>query len=187
MNKNKNHEKLRQLIVDRAYKKDSHFRTPTKIVDCYFDFLQISLKHQGIKLAGDIIFEEIKALDICALGGPGHAIASIICRAAFLKEIGVFYIRDSMRKEGGLGEPRYLESRIKTGDRIALVADVVSSGSQLLRAIEEVLQFGAEIVRVIIIIDSLDGEGIEKINAFLKTNNMACTIRVLYTAEEILQ
>ncbi|MEN8190198.1 MAG: hypothetical protein ABFS19_10155 [Thermodesulfobacteriota bacterium] len=179
-------EELKQLMAQRTYRDNSHFRTPAKIVDSYFDFFQISLKHQGIELAGSLLYEEIKDLDICALGGPGHAGTSVICRAAFLKKIGVFYVRDCMRKEGEVTEPRYLESRIKNGDRVALVADVISSGSRLLTAIEEVFQFGGIIAKIIIFIDSLDGEGVDRVKNFIETNRLDTEIKVLYTAKEVL-
>lgn len=179
-------EELRQLIAQRAYKKDSHFKTPSRIVEAYFDFLEVSLKHRGVKLAGDLLFEEIKDLDICALGGPGHGITSVICRAAFLKEIGVFYVRECRKIVGDLQDPRWLESRIKAGDRVALAADVVLSGSQVIRAIEEVIQFGGVVVKIVIVVDSQSGNGVEKIRQFLTTNMMDVPVRVLFTREQIL-
>ncbi len=179
-------EELRQLIAQRAYKKDSHFKTPSRIVEAYFDFLEVSLKHRGVKLAGDLLYDEIKDLDICALGGPGHGIVSVICRAAFLKEIGVFYIRESTKTVGALHDPRWLESRIKEGDRVALAADVVLSGSLVIRAIEEVMQFGGVVVKIVVLLDSQDGEGVEQIRRFLATNMMDVPVTVLFTREEVL-
>lgn len=179
-------EELRQLIGQRAYKSNSHFKTPSKIVEAYFDFLEISLKHQGVKLAGELLYEEIKDLDICALGGPGHGIISVLCRAAFLREIGVFYIRESSKTVGDLQDPRWLESRIKEGDRVALAADVVLSGSLVIRAVEEVMQFGGVVAKIIILIDSQDGDGVEKIRRFLATNMMDIPVTVLFTREQIL-
>ena len=139
-----------------------------------------------MKLAGQLLYEEIEDLDICALGGPGHGITSIICRAAFLKEIGVFYIRESMKTVGDLRDPRWLESRIKEGDRVALAADVVLSGSQVIRAIEEVLQFGAVVMKIVILLDSQDGDGVEKIRRFLATNMIDIPVSVLFTREQII-
>lgn len=180
-------QELKSLIAERAYRKEGHFRTPSGILTNYFDFFKISLKHQGIKLTGELVYEEIKDLNICALGGPGHPISSIVCRAAFLKEIGVFYIRDSMRKEGNISEPKWIESRIRAGDRVALVGDVVATGSQIIRALEEVIQFGAYIVKIIIVVDIQDGNGVENIMKFTRLNQMDnCPITVLFSRNEIL-
>ncbi len=183
-----NKKALRRLIAERAYQAEGHFRTPSGILTDHFDFFKISLKHQGIRLAGELVYNEIKELQICALGGPGHPIASIICRAAFLKEIGVFYIRDSMRKDGNIMDPKWIESRIKAGDRVALVGDVVATGSQLIRALEEVIQFGAYIVKIIIIIDSEAGDGMANILNFVKLNQMDnCQVTALFTRHELLR
>ncbi|HHD56487.1 MAG TPA: hypothetical protein ENK89_02270 [Desulfobulbaceae bacterium] len=183
----KTREQLQHLIVERAFKQNSRFKTPTKIIPTYFDFFEISLKYRGVELAGAVLYEEIKDLDICALGGPGKGITSVLCRAAFLKKIGVFYIRESIKKIGGLSEPKWLESRIKEGDRIALAADVVSSGSQVIRAVEEVLQFGAEIMKIIIIIDSMEDDGVKRIEQFLQTNMLDIPVRVIFTRKQLIQ
>ncbi len=182
----KSREQLKNLIYERAYKKHSKFKTPTKIVRTYFDFLEISLKHKGVQLTGDIIYDEIKDLEIQAIGGPNHGIASILCRSAFMKEIGVFFVRDSVKQEGDLLSPKWIESRIKAGDRVALVADVVSSGSQLLRSIEEVMQLGGEIAKIIVLIDSQDGGGISRIKRFLQTNMLEVPISVIFHRDEIV-
>ena len=179
---------LKEMIRTRAYNTEGHYRTPSGIVTNYFDFFKISLKHEGVKLAGELVYNEIKDLNICALGGAGHPIASILCRAAFLKEIGVFYVRDSMRKDGNLSEPKWIESRIKAGDRVALVGDVVASGSQLIRAMEEVIQFGAYIVSIVIFIDSNEGNGIENIEKFIKLNQMDnCRVSILFNRDELME
>jgi orotate phosphoribosyltransferase len=124
---------LARLIVERAYKRNSHFRTPAGIVTAYFfDFLEISLKHRGVRLAGQLVYEELKDVEVQAVGGPGHGIASILCRAACLKGAGIFYIRDCMKKEGDLTAHKWIESRIKAGDRVAIVGDVLSTGSQII-------------------------------------------------------
>ncbi len=172
--------------MQRAFKNDSHFKTPSRIVDSYFDFLEISLKHRGVKLAGDLLYEQIRDLDICALGGPGHGITSVLCRAAFLKEIGVFYIRESRKTVGDLQAPLWLESRIRERDNVALAADVVLSGSLVIRAIEEVMQLGGTLVQIVIFIDSQDGDGVDRIRRFLTTNMMDVPVKVLFTREQLL-
>jgi orotate phosphoribosyltransferase len=179
-------EELRRLIAELAYKDGSRYKTPSRIVDAYFDFLEISLKHRGIELAGDLLYAEIRDLDICALGGPGHGIASILCRAAFLKKIGVFYIRESRKTVGDLTAPQWLESRIQAGDRVALAADVVLSGSQVIRAVEEVMQFGGVVVRIVILVDSQSGDGVRRIREFLATNMMDVPVSVIFTRREII-
>jgi orotate phosphoribosyltransferase len=178
-------QQLKELIQERAYKQNSVFKTPSGVVSTFFDFLEVSLKHKGIELAGEVVYNEIKDLDIHAVGGPSHGIVSILCRAAFLKKIGVFYIRDSIKKEGNIHAPKWIESRIKGGDRVALIGDVVSSGSQIIRAIQQVMLLGGEIKKIVIIIDTQEGDGIEKIQQFLRTNMLNVPIKVIFTRSEL--
>ncbi len=179
-------EKLKDLIRERAFKENSFFKTPSGIVSTFFDFLEISLKHKGVELAGEVLYDEIKDLDIHAVGGPAHGIASILCRAAYLKEIGVFYVRDSMKKDGNLHAPKWIESRIKGGDRVAIVGDVVASGSLILRSVQEVMQLGGEIKKIVIMIDCRQGDGVEKIKKFLKVNMLDVPVKVIFSKDEIL-
>jgi orotate phosphoribosyltransferase len=177
---------LKAMIRDRAYKKNSRFKTPGKVVSTYFDFLEISLKHHGVELAGQLVYNEIKDLDIQAIGGPNHGVASIICRAAFLKKIGVFYVRDSIKREGDFNQPKWIESRICGEDRVVIVGDVISSGSQVIRAIEAVMELGGLICKIIIIIDTMDGDGVGNIKRFLSTNMLKVPVKVLFNREELL-
>ena len=179
---------LLKLIRERAFRQDSQFKTPSKVVSSYFDFFQISMKHRGIELAGEILYREIKDLDICALGNAGSGIVPVQCRAAFLKQIGVFFVRECIKKEGDVREPRWLQSRIRAGDHVALVTDVVSSGSQVMRALEEIMQFGAHVVTIIIMIDSEDedADGVKKIQQFITTNLLDIPIKILFRRSEII-
>jgi orotate phosphoribosyltransferase len=190
MSKNENlltlRSELLQLIRERAFRQRGLFKTPTKVVSSYFDFFQISMKHRGIELAGELLYREIKDLDICALGNAGGGIVPVQCRAAFLKGIGVFFIRESIKKEGDVRDPRWLQSRIQEGDHLALATDVVTSGSQVIRALEEVMQFGAYVVKIIIMIDSEDGDGISRIQQFIHTNMLDITLQTLFSRSEIM-
>lgn len=184
--KDKTRDRLKKLILDRAYKKNSRFRTPAKIVSTYFDFLEVSLKHEGVELAGAMVYDEVKDLDIQAIGGPNHGIASILCRVAFLKKIGMFYVRDTMRQEGNLNDPRWIESRIRGGDRVAIVGDVISSGSQIIRAVESAMELGGVVEKIIVIVDSQDGGGVDRLQRYLATNMLDIPVRVLFTRKEIV-
>jgi len=177
---------LLQLIRKRAFRRDGWFKTPARVVSSYFDFFQISMKHRGIELAGEMLYREIEDLDICALGNAGSGIVPVQCRAAFLKRIGVFFIRESIKREGDVRDPRWLQSRIHEGDRVALATDVVASGSQVIRALEELMQFGAQVVKIIIMIDREDGDGVARIRQFMQTNMLDIHIKVLFGRSEIM-
>lgn len=176
---------LLQLLRERAFRRNGQFKTPTRVVSTYFDFYQISMKHRGIELAGELLYKEIRDLDICALGNAGGGIVPVQCRAAFLKGIGVFFVRESMKREGDVRDPRWLQSRIREGDQVALATDVVTSGSQVIRALEEVMQFGAHVVKILIMIDSEYGDGVSRIREFIETNMLDTPVHTLFARSEI--
>lgn len=177
---------LLQLIREGAVRRNGLFKTPTKVVSTYFDFFQVSMKHRGIELAGELLYGEIRDLDICALGNAGYGILPVQCRAAFLKGIGVFFVRESIKKVGDVRDPRWLQSRIQEGDCVALATDVITSGSQVIRALEEVMQFGAHVAKIIIMIDSEDGKGVARIREFVETNMLDIPVRTIFTRSEIM-
>jgi orotate phosphoribosyltransferase len=174
------------MIRERAFRRGSQFKTPTRLVSSYFDFFQVSMKHRGIELAGELLYREIQDLDICALGGVGSGIFSVQCRAAYLKQVGVFFVRDSIKREGDVRDPKWLQSRIKEGDQVVLAADVVSSGGQVTRALEEIMQFGGRTLKIIVMIDSEADNGVEKIHRFCTTNFLDTEIITLFKRSEII-
>ncbi len=115
------------------------------------------------------------------------ALHPFLCRAAFLKEIGVFYVRDNIKKEGNLNDPKWIESRIRRDDQVAIIADVVSSGSQVIRAVDEVMQLGGQTMKIIIIIDTEDGNGIANIKRHLETNMLDLPIKVIFKRAELIE
>jgi len=91
-----------------------------------------------------------------------------------------------MKKEGNLNDPKWIESRIRAGDRVALVGDVISSGSQMIRALEAVMELGGEVLKIIIVIDSQEAKGVERIRSFLRSNMLEIPLSVLFTREEVV-
>jgi orotate phosphoribosyltransferase len=92
-----------------------------------------------------------------------------------------------MKKLGNLNDPRWIESRIRPDDRVALIADVVSSGGQIIRAVDEVMQLGGHTMKIVIIIDSEDGNGITNIKRHLETNMLKIPIKVIFTSKELVE
>ena len=63
-----------------------------------------------------------------------------------------------VRKESkGHGTNQYVEGPVQPGQRVVIVEDVVTTGGSSLQAIERVEAFGLKVVRVIAIIDRMEG------------------------------
>lgn len=55
------------------------------------------------------------------------------------------------------GTSKMIEGTIKPGDRILLVEDVVTSGGQVLEAVETIQQAGATVVKIVSVLDRMEG------------------------------
>jgi len=63
-----------------------------------------------------------------------------------------------VRKESkGHGTNQYIEGPVQPGEEVAIVEDVVTTGGSSLRAIERCEAFGLKVVRVVAIIDRMEG------------------------------
>lgn len=132
----------------------------------YIDGKLITLDPEGIYLVSKIIFEMIKDENIDAIGGltlGADPIVSGVCLISFIenKPIYAFIVRSS-QKDHGMG--KLIEGNIKKGWNVAIVDDVVTTGSSLIKSIEAVESYGAVVKKVLCIVDRKEGakEEIEK-------------------------
>ena len=66
-----------------------------------------------------------------------------------------FVIVRNRRKD--YGTARAIEGELRPGDRVLLVEDIATSGGQALEAVGTLRDAGAEVVRVVVVLDRLEG------------------------------
>jgi orotate phosphoribosyltransferase len=64
-------------------------------------------------------------------------------------------VRNSRKADYGTG--KLIEGRLERGDRVVLVEDIATSGGQALEAARVLREHGAQVVRIIAVIDRLEG------------------------------
>ena len=57
------------------------------------------------------------------------------------------------------GSKQRVEGEIKAGDKVVVIDDVLTTGGSVVQAIEEVEKLGATVVRVVCVVDRLQGAG----------------------------
>lgn len=100
--------------------------------------------------------EGVDRLAGAELGGiPLVAAASMACGKPAV------YIRNQ-KKEYGTG--KQLEGKLEAGDRLVIVEDIATTGGQVLEAAKLLKSLGAQVVRIIAVIDRQEGarENIER-------------------------
>jgi orotate phosphoribosyltransferase len=86
-----------------------------------------------------------------AVGGPTMGADALAHGVALLSGSGWFSVR---KEPKGHGRGAWVEgTRLKTGDRVLIVEDVVSTGGSLLRAVERIRELGVEVVAATALLD----------------------------------
>jgi orotate phosphoribosyltransferase len=125
----------------------------------YFDGKMISLHPEGAYLIGRIMFHLLAHYQVDAVGGLGvgaDPLATSIAITSHLegKPISAFIVREQRKEHGTQKE---IEGRCPKGGRVAIVDDVVTRGSSILKAIEAVEAQGCQVVKVIALLDRHEG------------------------------
>ena len=115
-------------------------------------------------LAGHLVFEAVKDLNITGVGGLTFGADPIAVATAFASElnkqpINAFSIRKT-RKDHGI--VRWIEGDLNPGDRVAVIDDVATTGGSTIKAIERARSEGMNVVRAVILVDRQEG-GLENI------------------------
>ena len=63
-------DRLRQLLVEKAYLKGDFILTSGKRSDHYFDCKRVTLDAEGLAVASELLVEKLRAAEIGAIGGP---------------------------------------------------------------------------------------------------------------------
>lgn len=158
-------QKLLELLKERALEFGTVTLTSGKTSNYYFDGKQVTLYPQGAFLLGKIIIHKIKEDNIQAVGGltlGADPIAGAVAALAY--PLGLDIKTFIVRKEAkGHGKKRRIEGpSLNPGDRVVIVEDVITTGGSALKAVEAVKDAGCEVVKVIPLVDRLEG-GTEKI------------------------
>jgi orotate phosphoribosyltransferase len=150
---------LLNLIKRKALKFGTITLSSGKKSDWYVDLRLITLDPEGSYLVSELLFELLKNEKIDALGGltlGADPICGAFAATSFRHNnpISTFIVRKEPKKHGRM---RRIEGHLKKGSKVAIVDDVATTGSSLLKTIEVVREEGCKVVKVITIVDREEG------------------------------
>jgi orotate phosphoribosyltransferase len=133
-----------------------------KVSTYYLDCKRTTLSSpRGLHLTAELIFEQIWAIDPRpdAIGGLtiGAAPLSVAVSQMALGrgwELPIFVVRDERK---GHGTERVIEGGVKAGWNVVIVDDVMTTGNSVQKAINAVVEQGAHVSRVIVLVDRDEG------------------------------
>ncbi len=147
--------KLLTAIRGKAYRTGEFTLASGKKSDYYIDCKEVTLDGEGSLLVGRAVFEIIKDWGVSAVGGMELGSVPISTAVSVVSALdGAPLSNFIVRKETkGHGTGKRLEGRVGSGDRVAIVEDVVSTGGSSLGAIDAVEEAGAKIAGLVAIVD----------------------------------
>lgn len=156
----KTKKRLLQIIKEKAV-----FHSPVRLSSgkkssYYIDARRVTLSGEGVYLAAKVIFDLVKDENIDAIGGPTMGadpiVGAVVC-LSYLNHLSIqgFIIRKEP-KEHGL--QRLIEGPdLKKGSRVVIIDDVVTTGKSTLKAAKAVENSGCKVVKIIALVDRLEG------------------------------
>lgn len=162
-------ERLGEIILERSFKYSEN--PPFTLAsgrqsNFYFNCKPTTLDPEGMNLIGAIIFDMVKDSSITAAGGltlGADPIANALSVISYQKgkPIKSFIVRKDVKDHGTRNA---IEGSVKSGDRVLIIDDVITTGGSTITAIEQALKAGLIVDGVITLIDREEGgrENIEQ-------------------------
>jgi len=153
-------EALVALVRHRALKFGNFTLASGKKATYYLDGKQVTLDPNGARLIAEGILDLLvreampSAIGGMSIGADPITAAVVTMSAVRGTPLSGFMVR---KESKGHGTNQFIEGPVQPGDSVVIVEDVVTTGGSSLAAIERCQGFGLNVVRVIAIIDRMEG------------------------------
>ena len=152
-------QKLLAIIRRASLLQGQEFRlTSGGSSNFFIDLKKTMLDPEGASLLADLLFDKIKAEDVDYIGGMETGaipIVAVLCMRSWPeKPIKGFFVRKEAK---GHGTDQRVDGLLDRGSRVILFEDVTTTGSSVMRAVDQTRQFQFTILKVITVIDRLEG------------------------------
>jgi orotate phosphoribosyltransferase len=156
--------RLIEIIKARSFQEGPAFKLASgKTSQFYFNMKPTMLDSEGAYLVASLILDELDHTDVDLIGGLEMGAVPIASSVATLaharrRKLPAFFVRKQAKDHGtrslveGLAKGEHM-----AGKKVVIVEDVTTTGGSALKAAEALKAEGAHIVRVITIVDRLDG------------------------------
>jgi len=113
---------------------------------------------EGASLVTDLLFDALKEEDFDYIGGLETGaipiVAALCVRSWPEKPIRGFFVRKEVK---GHGTDQRVDGLLERGSKVILVEDVTTTGGSAMQAVNEAQQYECAILKVISVVDRLEG------------------------------
>jgi orotate phosphoribosyltransferase len=160
--------RLKQLILQHAfqYSEEATFKLVSGGTSrFYFNCKKVTLDPEGMVLIGNLIFQAIRDLNVQAIGGltlGADPIANAVAYSSWIHQqpIQSFVVRKKQKEHGTAS---LIEGKVRAGDRVVVVDDVVTTGGSTLQAVAACREAQLDVARVVVLVDRQEMNGRENI------------------------
>ena len=178
------HDNLVALLAHRSARRGNFTLSSGKQSNLYIDARLTSMSPEGLVLIGRLGLDaltasrwNVKAVGGLTLGADPIAYAISYASAETQEPLRAFTVRKAAKEHG---TQQLIEGPFQSGDVVAIVEDVITTGDSALRAIQSVRAAGGVVAGVLALVDREEG-GRQKIEA------QHLPVLCLATATEILE
>lgn len=166
---------LLQLLASRSAKRGTFTLASGRQSSLYIDARLTTMSPEGLALIGPAVLGamhdarwSVDAVGGLTLGADPIAYAASYASATTPHPIRAFTVRKEAKTHG---TGKLIEGPFHSGDRVAIIEDVITTGGSALKAIEAVRAAGGQVRGVVALVDreeggreALEGAGVEVIS-----------------------
>jgi orotate phosphoribosyltransferase len=156
--------RLVEIVKERSFQEGPEMKLASgKTSTFYFNMKPSMLHPEGAALVAELMLDAIGDVNADLVGGlemGAVPIASAIAAVSHVQNrpVGAFFVRKQAKEHG---TQSLVEGLVRgdtmQGKRVVIVEDVTTTGGSALKAAKALQSEGAQIVRVLTIVDRLDG------------------------------
>ncbi|MCG6910355.1 MAG: orotate phosphoribosyltransferase [Deltaproteobacteria bacterium] len=160
-------EELIKTLCDKSFRfsEEPTFKLVSgKMSRFYVNCKPTTMSPRGMFLVGNLVYNAVKTLDVCGIGGLTFgadpiAVATAYTSALKEKPLQAFSIRKEKKDHGDI---RWIEGDLEAGSRVVIIDDVATTGGSTIKAIERATSEGLVVVKAVILVDRQEG-GVDNI------------------------
>lgn len=156
--------RLIEIVKERSFQSGQEIKLASgKTSTFYFNLKPTMLHPEGAHLIATLILDAIADLEVDLVGGlemGAVPIASAIAAVSHAqgRPAGAFFVRKQAKEHGTRSLVEGLpKGETMSGKRLVVVEDVTTTGGSAIRAAEALKAEGATVLRVVTVLDRLDG------------------------------
>lgn len=175
---------LARLLMEKSYIEGDFTLTSGRKSDYYFDCKPTALHPLGAYLLGNLFMDLLEGVDIDGVGGMTLGADPLVSSVTVIshlrgRPLPGLIVRKNAK---GHGTGQYLEGlgNFKSGAKVAMLEDVVTTGGTLIKACGRIADAGLKVAAVLCVLDREEG-GRENLEA------AGYRLTSIYTRSELLE